>query len=152
MRLHHKRIIPLFILLCSTANIELSAAPFSEAKLIFSNVTIAIELAATPEERKIGLMGRSHLPSGHGMLFTYPEPHHVSFWMKNTPLSLDILYFNEHAELIQYFDNATPCRASPCKRYPSNRPVLYVLELGAGERQKLGIKRHDKFTIEKLKF
>ena len=53
-----------------------------------------LELAATPAARQKGLMNRYDLGSDDGMLFVWPGEDHRSFWMKNTPISLDILFFS----------------------------------------------------------
>ena len=62
-----------------------------------------LELAATPSAREKGVMNRYDLGSGDGMLFVWPGEDFRSFWMKNTPISLDILFFS--SELISSFDS-----------------------------------------------
>lgn len=57
------------------------------------SLTVVAEIADEEAERESGLMFRTSLVSGTGMLFVFPEPKRLSFWMKNTPLPLDLVYF-----------------------------------------------------------
>jgi uncharacterized membrane protein (UPF0127 family) len=98
-----------------------------------------VELALTPEAQRVGLMQRPHLAPGHGMLFIYPSPNPVAFWMKNTLIPLDILFFDAALHLVASHPNAQPCQADPCPHYASNQPVRYVLELPAGTASRLGV-------------
>ncbi|MBI3800468.1 MAG: DUF192 domain-containing protein, partial [Deltaproteobacteria bacterium] len=53
------------------------------------DLSVGVEIADTPQKRSFGLMYRRDLPESHGMLFLFPHEEPLSFWMKNTPLSLD---------------------------------------------------------------
>src|SRR5262249_40389829 len=55
-------------------------------------VRVSVEIADTPQKRSFGLMYRRDLPESHGMLFLFPREERLSFWMKNTPLPLDIIF------------------------------------------------------------
>lgn len=91
-----------------------------------------LELAATAKARSRGLMFRTKLPEAGGMLFVWPEEKMRSFWMKNTPLSLDILYFSEPKKLISSYEYTTPFSM---RGLPSVKPARYVVELNAGQAQ-----------------
>ncbi len=101
---------------------------------------LLVELADSEEERRRGLMHRDRLEPGHGMLFVYPEPRPVVFWMKNTRIPLDLLYLDARGRLVQIRADTPPCRGDPCPVYPSDSPVRYVLELSAGEAARLGLR------------
>lgn len=105
-----------------------------------SGETFYVELATTPSERRRGLMFRDHLPADRGMLFVYPEPQPVSFWNKNVPISLDILYFDVGLELLSLDVDVPPCLEERCPVYHADGPVKYVLELPGGTARRLGVR------------
>lgn len=89
------------------------------------------ELADEPAEWAKGLMNRTSLAEGHGMLFVFPDERRRSFWMKDTLIPLDIIFVSGSFEIV---DIATlqPCAADPCPAYASKSPARYVLEVNAG--------------------
>lgn len=95
-----------------------------------------LELAATPEDRSKGLMFRTELPQTGGMLFVWPDEKQRSFWMKNTPLSLDILFFSAEKKLATAHLSTTPFSE---EYLASGGPVSYVVELNAGQAQANGL-------------
>ena len=84
-------------------------------------------------------MNRLTLPKNEGMLFIFSESMYQSFWMKNTKIALDILFFDEHLELVT-IHRAQPCKSDPCQIYSSTKPVKYVLELVAGSVETFSLK------------
>lgn len=107
----------------------------------------AIELATTDATRTQGLMNRTHLAADHGMLFVFAESAPQAFWMKNTLIPLDILYFDDARRLVSMQLDVPPCKADPCAIYPSDVPARYVLELAAGTARRVGIRNGDVLTI-----
>jgi len=77
-------------------------------KTKFSNTQFVVELAKTPEQRQKGLMGRSSLKAQSGMLFLYESPRYVSFWMKNTVISLDVIFLSATGQILKIYHNAKP--------------------------------------------
>ena len=71
-------------------------------------VRVSVEIANTEEKRQFGLMYRTDLPEMQGMLFLFPREELLSFWMKNTPRSLDIIYINSAHTIVSIARNTTP--------------------------------------------
>ena len=95
-----------------------------------------VEIADTPEERARGLMFRTDLPESHGMLFVFDPPQPVAFWMKNTPLPLDILYVDASGRVLNIAERTTPFSEATL---PSAGPVRLVLEINGGLSERYGI-------------
>ena len=91
-----------------------------------------IELADTPYERQTGLMYRTEMNSHNGMLFIFEDSAIRSFYMKNTLISLDLIFLNESLEIISIYKNTTPYDKSSI---PSLAPAKYVLELRSGQSE-----------------
>lgn len=99
-----------------------------------------VEIADDDEERQVGLMFREDLPDGQGMLFDFGVEREVSMWMRNTPLSLDMVFVNKAGRIVRVAEGTTPFSTNIIS---SGEPVLYVLELNAGEARAAGIRRGD---------
>jgi uncharacterized membrane protein (UPF0127 family) len=99
-------------------------------------VAVRVEIAATQADQARGLMFRSELAEDAGMLFVFPRAAPRSFWMKNTPLSLDILYIGEDLTIGHIAASTTPYSEVSI---PSRGPARYVLEVNAGFCNRHGI-------------
>lgn len=100
-----------------------------------------VEVADDDAERARGLMFRDSLPAGHGMLFVHEREERQAYWMKNTHIPLDILYFDARKRLVSQQRDVPPCSAgNRCPPYPSKGPAMFVLELNAGEAARLQLK------------
>lgn len=98
------------------------ATPWGEA-------TVAVEVASTPAEIERGLMYRDHLPYDAGMLFAMGREAVWSFWMRNTFISLDILFITHDWTVAGVIPNAEPCTET---LRSIHRPSSYVLETNGG--------------------
>ena len=99
-----------------------------------------VEVADDNAERSRGLMFRDEMAADHGMLFVHEREEPQAYWMKNTRIALDILYFDGAARLVSQRRDVPPCSAGDrCPPYPSAAPARYVLELNAGEAARLGL-------------
>ena len=107
-----------------------------------------IEIANDEASRDLGLMFRTSMPADHGMLFVFDQPAVQTFWMKNTLIPLDMLFFDKDYRLINVQQRVPPCRRDPCPVYASAGPAKYVLELNGGQAAKLHVKRGDKLTVQ----
>lgn len=98
----------------------------------------SVEVADDEAERARGLMFRDELPATHGMLFIHETEEPQSYWMKNTHIPLDILFFDNQRRLVAQQRDVPPCSLGDgCPPYPSEAPARYVLELNAGEAARL---------------
>lgn len=95
------------------------------------------EVAATPQARTRGLMWRTQLPEGTGMVFIFPHQQMLSFWMKNTLIPLDMIFFDESFTIVGIEENAAP--RTLVSRGPG-APSKYVLEVPGGWSAKIGLK------------
>ncbi|MFO1431165.1 MAG: DUF192 domain-containing protein [Candidatus Competibacteraceae bacterium] len=111
-----------------------------EADIRVDNTRFHVEIAQTLQERQQGLMFRTQLPLDHGMLFIQPQAAPAAFWMKNTYIPLDLLYFDSTGRLQEIHAEVPPCTVPECPSYVSNGPIKYILELNAGSAQRLGLK------------
>lgn len=103
-------------------------------------VVFRVEVARTAYELEHGLMNRRALPQGSGMLFVFPVPRAVSFWMKDTFIPLDMVFIEESGAVVQFHERAEPLTLDLIN---SGTPVKYVLELPAGSIRHYHIQRGD---------
>ncbi|QEH42089.1 DUF192 domain-containing protein [Chitinophaga sp. XS-30] len=106
--------------------------------------TIDIEIAETDEERAQGLMDRKAMAESQGMLFIFAAPEEQSFWMKNTYISLDIMYVDEKMEIVSIQKYATPLSE---ESLPSFKKAQYVVEVNAGFTDRNKIKFGDRIAF-----
>lgn len=97
---------------------------------------IDAQVAATPEQRAIGLMFRKSMPQHEGMLFVFERAERQCFWMRNTPLPLSAAFVADDGTIVNVADMAPNSTQSHC----STKPVRYVLEMHQGWFAKRGIK------------
>ena len=109
--------------------------------------TFSAEFAADDAARERGLMHRTVLEADHSMLFVFADDAPRAFWMKNTLIPLDILYFDAERKLASMQLNAQPCKGDPCALYPSEGSARYVLEVPAGTAGRLGLKLGEVLTV-----
>lgn len=108
----------------------------------------AVEIADDDAERARGLMFRDSLGGEQGMLFIHDREEMQAYWMKNTRIPLDILYFDDARRLVSQQRDVPPCTlGDACPPYPSSAPARFVLELNAGEAKKLGLQDGAELTF-----
>lgn len=139
-----------FVAATSGAALLPSAAVADEAVAVVTprgRTALTVELADDPGERARGLMFREALPKDHGMLFDFGTTADVAFWMKNTPLSLDMIFIREDGEVVRVVPNTVPYSTA---EIPSGAPVRFVLEVEAGTARRLGIAPGSHFEGERF--
>jgi len=107
--------------------------------------TVLVEIASTPQERALGLMGRAALPADSGMAFLFDEPSGGGFWMKDTLIPLEIAFWNADGTIVD-IQQMVPCDSDPCERYPAAAPFVGALEVNPGTFEAANIEVGD--TIE----
>ena len=100
-----------------------------------------VEVADNDTEREKGLMFRSELPEGRGMLFDFHREQEVGFWMQNTYIPLDMIFIRGDGRILRIVENTEPLST---RIIPSGGPVRAVLEVIGGTVRKLGIAPGDR--------
>jgi uncharacterized protein len=108
----------------------------------------AVELAVTDEERARGLMYRRSVPESYGMVFDFKRDQEVTMWMRNTYVSLDMIFIQSDGRIRRIAENT---ETESDKIIPSGGPVRAVLEVVAGTARKLGIEAGDRVASPVLR-
>ncbi len=116
---------------------SLHALEHAQQKIAINSHLFTVEIADTPDKRALGLMFREHLAPTEGMLFFLDKESLAPFWMKNTPLSLDILWINSKKVIVSIKKKATPFSEEPLNPH---QKALYVLEISGGLSDAFGLK------------
>ena len=118
-----------------------SAQPLPQLELPRTTLSAGMHLihaqvAATPDQRSIGLMSRREMPANEGMLFIFERPETQCFWMKNTLLPLTAAFVEDDGTIVNLADMKPQTTDSHC----STKPVRFVLQMHQGWFDKRGIK------------
>ena len=113
-----------------------SSGPVARIASAGGTVDVALEVADTPEKQQRGLMYRSALPDGHGMLFVFDDDVDHTFWMKNTLIPLDMLFIASDGRVVGVHANATPLSTASIA---VGTPSRFVLEVPGGYAASHGI-------------
>ena len=131
--------------LCLTAS---CASAGNDTWVELKGKRFSVEIADEAAERERGLMFRDELPAENGMIFIHDELEPQAYWMKNTKIPLDILYFDDALKLVSAQQRVPPCSMGDrCPPFPSDGPARYVLELNAGLVEELGVKPGDELKL-----
>jgi uncharacterized membrane protein (UPF0127 family) len=132
------------------ANEAEKAPHFHHKKLLLAGQTLDVEIADNPAKWSYGLMYRTDLKDGHGMLFVFPEEKTRSFWMKNTFVPLAIGYFNHDKELIDIQEMAAARSEMQAEfpNYVSKEPAQYALEVPKGWFHKHKVPLKSRFKLQ----
>jgi uncharacterized membrane protein (UPF0127 family) len=103
-------------------------------------VSFQVEIADAPGKREMGLMYRTDLADDRGMIFLFPSESPQSFWMKNTPRALDMIFINRDRKIVGIVEQATPFSLEP-----RSVPGLsqFVFEINGGLSKRHGFKAGD---------
>jgi uncharacterized protein len=133
---------PLFALAAMLALVSLRgtahAAEFQPLEIVTKTGVkmFSVEMAVTDKERETGLMYRKELADGRGMLFDFTPEQTISMWMKNTFVSLDMIFINGDGRVLRVAEDTEP---QSLKIISSGGPAKGVLEVVAGTARKYGI-------------
>lgn len=115
------------------------------AEVAIKGHTLTVELAATPTARACGLSHRDVLPQNNGMLFIFPDPRPLTFWMKDTRIPLSIAYLDDSGKIID-IQNMAPMQTE--EQYPSSGPAKYALEVNQDWFKRHGIEAGDRVVLK----
>jgi uncharacterized protein len=107
-------------------------------------VDVAVEIVSTPEAVTRGLMYRTELPDGHGMLFVFREEKDQRFWMKNTLIPLDMIFIGADQVIVGIHPNAVPLSTATVG---VGRPSRWVLEVPGGWSARSGVASGDRVEL-----
>lgn len=142
------RIVRLFFALGALTALTESACA-KEPRVVLhtarGDVPVTVEIAATPERRSFGLMYRKDLAADAGMLFIFEHSEPLTFWMKNTPLPLDMIFIGEDRRVVGIVKDAVPYTTAP---RGVGKPARYVLEVNAGFSTRHGVHDGDAVSFE----
>jgi uncharacterized membrane protein (UPF0127 family) len=129
-----------------------SQACQAQSKVIIESakgdVDFQVEIAATPDKRERGLMYRRELPPDHGMLFIFPVDKVNSFWMKNTPIPLDMIFISRERKIVGIVHEAVPFSLDGRS---VSAPSQYVLEINGGLSRRYGFKAGDPVRFDSVR-
>ena len=103
-------------------------------------IAFQVEVADTPGKREMGLMYRTELADDRGMIFLFPSESQQSFWMKNTPRSLDMIFISKERKIVGIVEQATPFSLDP--RFVAGQSQ-FVFEINGGLSKRHGFKAGD---------
>jgi uncharacterized protein len=110
-------------------------------------LTFQVEVADTPAKREIGLQYRRDLSPDRGMIFLFPRESRLSFWMKNTPIPLDMIFISSDRKIVGIVEQAVPFSTDSRSVPAASR---FVLEINGGLAGRYGIKVGDSITFHGL--
>ena len=123
------------------------------ARIIFydslgnKNIDIIAEIVSDEYHRAKGLMFRENLPDNQGMFFIFDDESPRNFWMKNTKISLDIVFLDVALKIIKIHKNTAPLSE---QLYPSRKPAKYVIEVRSGFTDRYQVSEGDSVTWQKI--
>ena len=129
---------------CQKGNPKLKTKTLSITTASGKAVTLAAEIADTPQTREKGYMFRKNIPDGTGMLFVFESDRVLNFWMKNTPTPLSIAYIDYKGVIKDIFD----MKPFDLKDITATGYVRYALEVPQGWFGRVGIKAGDKLSLD----
>jgi len=124
-----------------------STQQYSVGTVCFGKNCFNVEIAKTVAQREAGLMNRAKLDKDKGMLFVFNKEGIHPFWMKNTLISLDIIWIGSNSKVVFIIQNVQPCTTLICPSVVPNLKAKYVIELNSGTCQEIGLKVGDLVQI-----
>jgi uncharacterized membrane protein (UPF0127 family) len=144
------RLVPLLLLVAVACGSPEPSDPDATAALSIrtddGTVSLDVQVADTPDERQIGLMGRESLSPYDGMAFLWEEPVVSSFWMKDTLIPLSIAFWDDAGRIISILD-MDPCTEDPCPSYAPDEPFVGAVEVDRGTLEERGVTVGDRVQL-----
>jgi len=118
------------------------------SQVCLEEICFDVEIANTNAKREQGLMNRENLGENKGMLFVFDKEDIYSFWMKNTLISLDMIWMDEAGKIVFIKENSEPCKdGEACPFITPKAKAKYVLEINTGLVKEMGLKTGDNLDI-----
>lgn len=135
------RLKPVFVVLFAFSTLGVFASCEAQPKVTITtqagrSVVFQVEVAETPSKRSFGLQYRKELAADRGMIFLFPSEEQQSFWMKNTPIPLDMIFINSGRKIVGIVEQTTPFSLDS-RSVPA--PSQFVLEINGGLAKRHGI-------------
>ena len=111
----------------------------AQNQVCFPDHCFKVEVVEKNEDRRRGLQFRKSLSEDAGMLFVFETSYPYSFWMKDTLIPLDMIWLDYARRVVHIESHVPPCRQDPCATYTPSSAALYVLEISAGQAEKMGL-------------
>ncbi len=128
------------LLVISSLYLHAQPFPYSHARVVTENGSvIRVEVADTPEKRRLGLARRDYLRAGWGMLFIFESRVPHRFWMKDMRFPIDIIWLDNHRIIDLALNVNPPEKGKSPPVYIPRAPANFVLELSAGQASELGL-------------
>jgi uncharacterized membrane protein (UPF0127 family) len=120
-----------------SVDFSLSALTYRDV-ILPDGFKVVAEMAVTGQDMERGMMYRTELAAGRGMLFVHGQPGRYPYWMANCRIALDIIWMDSTRKVVEISANTPPCPAGgkDCPTYGGNAMAIYALELGGGEAAK----------------
>jgi uncharacterized protein len=109
------------------------------------DVSFTVEVADTPSKREMGFQYRRELAADRGMIFVFGREEEHTFWMKNTPIPLDMIFIGRDRRIVGIAEQATPFSLAP---RTVSVPGQFVLEINGGLCKRYGISTGDTVRFE----
>ena len=126
------KVFVLFNLIAVLTGCHSSPAFSADPQVCFEKKCFTVEVVYKKEELERGLKFRTNLKPDAGMFFVFPASQIYPFWMKETKIPLDMIWFDYKREVVYIQKNALPCQQDPCQVYTPDREAMYVLEVNSG--------------------
>jgi uncharacterized protein len=143
LRAQRSIVVAVLVALGAVAGPRAQAASVEPLEIVTRNgvQVFSVEMATTEREKETGLMYRKELADGKGMLFDFSPEQQVSMWMKNTYISLDMIFIRADGRILRIAENTEPMST---RIIPSGGLAKGVLEVIAGTAKKYGIEPGDR--------
>ena len=144
-------LIGLFILNSNQSNVQSDQSKLqaltdsSKVSVKINNSTLKLEVARSEQKREEGLMNIKKMQDNSGMIFIFEDEQIRTFWMKNTYISIDIIFLDKDLKIVKIFENTKPLQTSEI--YSSDYPSQFVIEANSGWVEKHNLKVSDKLEI-----
>ncbi len=128
----------LFLTACHSSDTGEPDALNTRTATLPDGFQVTAEMELTPADMERGMMYRTELRPGHGMVFVHGTPGRYPYWMANCKIPLDIIWMDQNHRVVEISPDTPPCPSggNDCPTYGGHVPAAFAIELGAGEAAK----------------